>query len=109
MAPNSDSRLFLASRLDITALVVVIDLAAIDGLSVDQIAAYAAMRVLARTRPARSGSASPRPAGLTRFDFAYLRSLYEAGSNVPAAVKIGGIARTLRKEMTPPPLHPPQK
>jgi hypothetical protein len=57
-APASDSHVFLASRIDITASVVIIDLAAMDGMPVAQAADYAAMRALARTRPATRDSAA---------------------------------------------------
>ncbi len=35
---------------------------------------------------------------MTSFDLAYLRSLYDAASNVPALVKIAGIPREFRRE-----------
>jgi len=108
VSPNSSSHIFLASRLDITASVVIMDLAALDGLPVVQIADYAAMRSLARTRPAKSDAAASTilslfdPAGqppreITSFDLAYLRSLYDAGSNVKASAKILDVARMLEK------------
>jgi hypothetical protein len=107
--PASDSHVFLASRTDITASVVIIDLAAIDGLPVAQIADYAAMRALARTRPATGDTAastilslfdpkSGHPQEMTAFDLAYLRSLYEAESNQPASVKIFGVSRVFEKD-----------
>ncbi len=107
--PTSDSHLFLASRVDITASVVIIDLGAIDGMPAAQIADYAAMRTLARTRPAQGDSAAStilslfdrdvqHPREMTSFDLAYLRSLYEAGSNVPASVRILGVNRALRRD-----------
>lgn len=109
VVPNSTSHIFLGSRVDITASVVIIDLAAIDGLPVAQIADYAAMRALARTRPADGDTAastilslfdpkSSHPREMTTFDLAYLRSLYEAGSNVPAAVKILNVSRVVEKD-----------
>lgn len=108
-APTSDSRVFLASRVDITASVVVIDLAAIDGMPVARIADYAAMRALARTRPAEGDTAASTilslfdPAGqapreMTSFDLAYLRTLYDAGSNLPASAKILNVSRMLEKD-----------
>ena len=108
VSPNSASHVFLASRLDITASVVIIDLAAIDGLPIVQIGDYAAMRTLARTRPATGEMAastilslfdptSQHPREMTRFDIAYLRSLYSAESNVPASVQISEISRELSK------------
>lgn len=106
--PNGDSRVFLTNRIDILYSVVVIDVAAVDGLSIDQIADYATMRALARTRPASGGAAATilslfDPAGrpppqLTGFDIAYLRSLYQPGASLPASARIGGVARALREE-----------
>jgi hypothetical protein len=109
ISPSSDSRIFFASRLDIVHSVVLIDLAAIDGMSIDQIADYAAMRGLARTRPAPGDAAATtilslfdpageRPREMTRFDLAYLHSLYEAESNLPAWAKIAAVSRAMRKE-----------
>ena len=106
--PSSDSHIFLATRLDMVSSVVVIDIAAIDGMPVAQIADYAAMRALANTRPVSADAAAPtilslfdpdgvRAPELTDFDLAYLRSLYDAGGNLPAVVKIGGVTRQLRK------------
>jgi hypothetical protein len=103
----ADSRILLASRFDIKAAVVIFDIKAIDGLSAVQIADYASMRALAKTRPMRADAAAstilglfepgaPHPYELTAFDLAYLRSLYDASSNVPAAVKIAGVSRMLR-------------
>jgi len=108
--PASDSRIFLASRIDITASVVIVDLAAMDGMPVAQIADYATMRSIARTRPAKGDTAastilslfdrdSGHPQEMTAFDLAYLRTLYDAQSNVPAAVKILNVSRTFEKDM----------
>jgi hypothetical protein len=121
LVPSSDSRIFLASRIDIEASVIVIDIAAIDRMSIDQIADYAAMRALARTRPPRGDSAAAtilslfdsagrRPAEMTGFDLAYLRSLYDSGGNLPASARIGGVQRQLRKAQArmPKVSEPPQ-
>lgn len=106
--PGSDSKIFLASRTDIVASVVIIDLPAINGMPVAQIADYASMRALARTRPVSGKSNATtilslfdpldeRPREITSFDLAYLRSLYNGGANLPAAVKIAGAAREYRE------------
>jgi hypothetical protein len=116
-APMADSHIFLATRLDIASSVVVIDIAAIDGMSVDQIADYAAMRSLARTRPPKNGAAldtilslfdaqGPRPAELTRFDLAYLRSINGSLANLPAFAKLGAVTGAIRKIATPSPAEP---
>jgi hypothetical protein len=106
--PGSDSKIFLASQNDIVASVVIIDLAAIIGMSVVQIADYASMRALARTQPVSGKSSATtilslfnpldeRTQEITSFDLAYLRSLYKGGANLPAAVKIAGAVREYRK------------
>jgi hypothetical protein len=116
-APMADSHIFLATRLDIASSVVVIDIAAIHGMSVDQIADYAAMRSLARTRPPKNGAAldtilslfdaqGPRPAELTRFDLAYLRSINGSLANLPAFAKLGAVTGAIRKIATPSPAEP---
>lgn len=106
--PGGGSQLLLSNRIDILYSVVVIDVAAIDGLSVDQIADYATMRALARTRPPEGDTrastilslfdpAGQAPPQMTDFDVAYLRSLYQDGASLSAATRIGGVARTYRK------------
>jgi hypothetical protein len=108
-APMGDSHIFLATRLDIESSIVVIDVAAIDGMSIDQIADYAAMRSLARTRPTGDGAAlgtilslfdagGDRPTEMTTFDIAYLKSIYGKQANLPGVVNIGGMTRAMRKE-----------
>lgn len=100
--PSSDSRIYLASRQEIISSVVVIDVGAIDGLSVNQIADYAAMRAFVRTRPVPGVGAPDTilslfdargrgPSEMTDFDFAYLRSVYDAAGNIPALAAIAGI------------------
>lgn len=104
----SDSRIFLANRRDISYSIVAIDIAAINGMSVVQIADYAAMRALARTRPAKSNAPAdtilslfdgpgPHPFEWTNFDLAYMRSLYGEGANLPAYAKIAGVSREMQK------------
>jgi len=106
---QSQSHIFLAHRLDIVSAVVMLDAAAINGLSVVQIADYATMRGFARTRP-MDGEGSvdtilrlfdpetARPGEMSNFDIAYLRSLYGGIPNIPAVSKIAGIGRELRKQ-----------
>jgi hypothetical protein len=102
------SKIYLTNRLDIQSAVVMIDLAAIDGKPVVQIADYAAMRGLARTRPAHGDAAvgtilslfepgAQPPYELTDFDLAYLQSVYASLPNLPALTKLGAVPETVRR------------
>jgi hypothetical protein len=94
---------------DIVSTLVVFDASRVEGMTLAQLADYATMRGLARTRSAREGAAmdtiltlfdpaaSP-PGGLTEFDRAYLASLYDGIPNLPASAKIGGVNRQLRRQ-----------
>ena len=95
---------------------VVFDLAAIEGLTLLQIADHAAMRALARTSPAAlparrsiltlfaDRDAGSDPAGeLTGWDIAYLAALYRTGNVVSAHQHQASIARTMRAELVAPP------
>ena len=107
---SSNSLFLLNSRTDIEASVIVIDIPAIDGMSAKQIADYATMRGLARTR-AVSGDATygtilnlfdsdaGHPAELTTFDIAYLKTLYSNAPNLAAAAKLGGVKYQMRKAL----------
>jgi hypothetical protein len=101
------SRIYTPTRRDIESVMVVFDAPAVRGLSVAQLADYATMRGLAQTRPASGAmplgtilalfeGEGPRPEGLTAFDRAYLTSVYHWLPNLPAAAKLGGVARQLR-------------
>jgi len=105
---SAHSKIYVPVREDITSVVVLFDLDDVKGKSLVQLADYATMRGLARTRPVDGEgramdtilslfdtSASP-PLELTAFDRAYLGSLYSSIANLPGAVKIGGINRHLR-------------
>ena len=106
---NSHSHIFQATRLDIESAQMVIDLPAIDGLSINQIADYATMRSFARTRPVNGRTASDTilslfdpdtapPGELTEFDLAYLKSLYGSYDSLPAIHTIVATRREIGKE-----------
>jgi hypothetical protein len=108
--PISDSKIFFATRLDIAQSVVVIDIKAIDGMSVVQIADYVTIRAFARTRPVSADASAstilslfdksaPAPRELTPFDLGYLSGLYASRGNLPASVKIGAVPREIRKQL----------
>lgn len=90
---TSMGRLSRVSREDMLAALVVIETGAVADLSPAQIADYASVRLLAPTGEVDAGEAgAPRtimtlfvsptdaPSGMTRFDRAYLKALYELPS-----------------------------
>lgn len=102
-----------STRQDLTLSFIVLDLEALEGLTLLQIADHAAMRALARTDiaalPARrsiltlfndrnSGGGAPE---LTGWDVAYLSALYRTGHTVSAHQQRSSIARTMRREVEP--------
>lgn len=107
--PLAFSRIYLTTREDIESVVLLFEARAVDGMSLTQLADYAAMRGLAETRPPPEevlametiltlfeGDPSP-PEALTDFDLAYLRSLYDGIANMPATTRTLGLDRQLRR------------
>jgi hypothetical protein len=100
------SKIYLAVREDITQAVVVFDRDEVAGKSLDQLADYATMRGLARTRPVEDDPtmdtiltmfhSDVAPAGMTRFDRAYLAALHDSIPNMPGITKLLGVSRQLR-------------
>lgn len=105
---NAQSHIYLPARQDIVASVVVIDIPALNGLHVRQVADYVAMRGLAQTRPpgqrGKVGTilslfdkgAIP-PTEMTTFDLAYLRAVYGQIPNLPGSAKITQVAYEVKK------------
>lgn len=101
------SKIYTATRQDIVAVTVLFDREAVRGMTLWQLADYAAMRVYARTRePERHdvdsilslfAGGDAAPAGLTPFDLAYLESLYAGIPNLPGITKIAGVDGKLRQ------------
>lgn len=102
------SKIYLTVREDITQVVILFDSDAVRGKSVIQLADYATMRSFARTKPAAADArldtiltlfeaAQEPPPGLTDFDQAYLRSVYDSIPNLPAATKLLGVNRQLSR------------
>ena len=107
---SANSLFLLPTRTEIELSVVVIDIAAIDGMGAVQIADYATMRGLARTRPVEGDTSygtilnlfdpeGAHPRELTTFDVAYLKTIYANQPNIAAAAKIGGVNSAMRKEL----------
>ncbi|MCB2067293.1 MAG: hypothetical protein KDE15_11725 [Erythrobacter sp.] len=103
---GAHTRIYTTTRNDITSVMLTFDVAAVRQLSVVQLADYATMRGLAQTRAPEGDVAmdtiltlfiadSPPP-GLTAFDRAYLRSLYDGLPNLPGNRRLAGTARQLR-------------
>ncbi|WP_404713000.1 hypothetical protein [Sphingomonas sp. MMS24-J13] len=105
---NAQSHIYLAARQDIVASVILIDIPALNGLHVRQVADYVAMRGLAQTRPpgqrGKVGTilslfdkgAIP-PLEMTTFDLAYLRAVYGQIPNLPGSAKITQVAYEVKK------------
>lgn len=105
---QSQSHIFLANRLDITNSILLIDIPAIDGMSVVQIADYVTMRAFAQTKPVNGDPAASTiltlfdpentaaPRELTDFDLAYLRTVYQGVDSLNAASKLASITTKLR-------------
>jgi hypothetical protein len=104
------SKIYLAIREDITRVVVLFDREGVKGKTLLQLADYATMRGLARTRPVDGEghpmdtilalfdpSGSP-PAKLTEFDQAYLAAVYDGIPNIPGVTKVLGVNRQLRRQ-----------
>lgn len=102
------SKIYTATREDIASVLVVFDLEQIQGKTLVQLADYAAMRGLARTRPVEGDGqpmdtilalfdeSAPPPPQMTDFDRAYLASVYDGIPNIPGITKILGVNRQLR-------------
>ena len=96
------SKIYINVREDITQVVVLFDREKARGKTVIQLADYATMRGFARTKPAEAGAAldtvlalfdesAEPPGGMTDFDVAYLRSLYEGMPNLRGMSKVLGV------------------
>ncbi len=108
MRVMSASIINLPTRADIDGSVIIVDKAAVVGLSLAQIADYAAMRGLARTRPPStsrigtilglfaSGESTP-PLEMTGADITYLQALYRSSGRANAVDERNRIARELTK------------
>ncbi len=94
------SLIYIPTRRDITAAMVLIDRDAIDGLSVNQLADFASLHGFADFVPeAREDvptiqtlfAGGQAPSGLTEFDIAYLERLYASIPNLPANARLAGL------------------
>lgn len=112
-ATDAPSRISPASRPHFLASVLVVELDALKGLTVTQVADYAAMRTFARTDPARVESSgaptiltileapmgSAVPITMTAWDMGFLKALYDSTGNRYAAQQRREMQRQLRKAL----------
>jgi len=110
MSSGGVARVALPVREDITGVLVLFDRDKVRGKTLVQLADYATMRGLARTRPVDGdGNAMDTilalfdadhepPAQLTAFDLAYLGALYDGQANTTGLTRVLGVARELRRQ-----------
>jgi hypothetical protein len=100
---SAHSRIYTPTRNDIHSVLVLIDRAAIAGVSVNQLADYVTFRALSQLRPQEMASndsilalfqeeGSP-PAELTAIDRAFLAELYSDLPNLPASARLAELER----------------
>jgi hypothetical protein len=104
----ASSRIYLAMREDIVWVLVLFDREDARGKTLLQLADYATMRGLARTRPVESDGqpmdtilalfdpGTAPPGEMTEFDRAYLGAIYDGLPNMPGITKVLGVNRQLR-------------
>ncbi|HEX6740932.1 MAG TPA: hypothetical protein VF079_03945 [Sphingomicrobium sp.] len=117
---NTPSRIKAASMPTFTAAVVVIDVKAAAGLTLTQLADYAAMRTLADIAPERVAKVGvpsilevlrqpddrPLPVTLTYWDLGFLKSLYATDNAYLASYQRGDMEQVLGKEVDHPGAEP---
>jgi hypothetical protein len=101
------SILYTSTRRDIVGATIIFDRDEIGGMTVGQLADYVTMRGLAQTQPPTDiamnsilslfNPTGPYPEGLTDFDRAYLRALYDWIPNLPAAAKLANVNEELNR------------
>lgn len=111
-ARTTPSRLETGMRADLQAMVVIVDVTGLTGISYRSLADYLSMVVLGNVRQDHRPTALPsvlglfdadgRTAGagsmeLTDWDLSYLESLYSGTWNMPAGQRIGVIRAAMRR------------
>ena len=111
------SRLTIAARPQFDAAVVVVERAALAGLTTTQLADYAAMRAYAGADPARirdpgaptilrildAPMGSAVPVTMTSWDFAFLNSFYAGRRDVTTAAQRSAIGKKMTDDLAAPP------
>ena len=115
VAPSS--RLTVAARPQFDAAVVVVERAALAGLTTTQLADYAAMRAYAGADPTRirdpgaptilrildAPMGSAVPVTMTSWDFAFLNGLYASRRDITTAAQRSAIGKTMTDGLAAPP------
>lgn len=110
---DGSSRLRSPSRPHFLAAVMVVEPAAIAGLTTVQLADHAAMRLFARTDPDRVAKTSAPtiltvldapegsevPITMTQWDFSFLKALYGSGEGRYASAQRGEMKKIVKKEL----------
>ncbi|WEK46077.1 MAG: hypothetical protein P0Y56_13770 [Candidatus Andeanibacterium colombiense] len=107
---SGNSLFLLATREDIELSVVLMDIPAIDGMTVNQLADYATMRGLAKTKGVSGNNAygtilnlfdpdASHQTELSNFDRAYLTAIYSNMPNVVAAAKFAAVPGLMKKQL----------
>ena len=110
------SRIGTTARPQFEAAVVVVAFDALDGLSVNQLADYVALRALTGADPAKLRKAAPPtilrvfdapfgsevPITLTAWDLSFLRNYYDARRNLTAAAQRSAIAKAMTDDRQAP-------
>jgi hypothetical protein len=122
---DTDTGIFISSRTDVPSRIstnthpafdtamVVLDSRSLDGLTVVQLADYAAMRAFAKTDPSRLATPAaptiltlldtpvgrPVPITLTEWDLAYLKALYGSTENRLAGQQSGEMAHKMANDL----------
>lgn len=122
VSSTDSSRLQPASRPHFVAGIVVVERGALTGLTTTQLADYAAMRIFARTDPARLKGQPPTiltildapmdsavPVTLTEWDLGFLKSLYASGDRQYANRRRHDIEVRMRQELARAPSDQPRR
>jgi hypothetical protein len=110
---SSGSRIRAGTMPHFVASIVVVERAALTGLTTTQVGDFAAMRAFADTDPKRAAKAGaptiltildkgedePLPVTLTHWDLGYLKSLYATSNDYYASYQRGEMEQVLKKEM----------
>ena len=116
---EGSSRLTEAVRPQFDAAVVVVERRALTGLTVTQLADYAAIRALTGADPARLGNSSAptilhvlevpeggeTPITMTSWDLAFLKGFYDVRRNMHASAQRSAISDSVAKDLQKPPKH----
>lgn len=104
------SKIYTATRNDIVNALVLFDRSAVRGMTLTQLADYAAFRALTRTLPQTPDTrrdsilslfdqGGNRPAELTAFDRAYLGQLYSGQANMPAPAQLAELEKATGRDI----------